>query len=395
MPLFLVLRQRILRLEREHVESFPAEGLLDEEGRPRYERLLHRLRELGAKGSYIGLGPEFALLRWQSFPALEGFPLEEAVLAEAERSPLFAGEELFADYLLTTPEDERRVRVLYAAMPKKGAALLGRLRPSRIEPLPLLLWRHALQRSEAHTLLVLENLAHTVALFEGGVLKGFRYLTLEADAGTEALAEEVARSLALFGHAGRPEEAWLLGLPTPPPLPPGLLAERIHQDAPQGLEALALAQALSLDLKPRRRPLGEGLPREAQLAIFLASLFFVLGLLGQSLLTQMAARERGRLEALKREAALLREQAFQPARPEGLGLEEILKVAAEKPESLWLTRLEAEEGRLLLEGKALDPYAPLLLAQRLGGRVGPLERASLGGKTVYAWEVEVAKAQAR
>ncbi|RIH81244.1 hypothetical protein Mlute_02856 [Meiothermus luteus] len=164
---------------------------------------------------------------------------------------------------------------------------------------------------------------------------------------------------------------------------------------PQTLEALAQARELSLDLKPRRRPLGEGLPREAQLAVFLASLFFVLGLLGQSFLHQMAARERSRLESLRREAALLREQAFQPARPEGLGLEEILKVASEKPETLWLTRLEAEEGRLFLEGKALDPYAPLLLAQKLGGQVGPLTRASVGGKTVYAWEVEVAKAQAR
>ncbi|MDW8017487.1 MAG: hypothetical protein RMI36_06650 [Thermus sp.] len=331
----------------------------------------------------------------QPFPNLEGFPLEEAVLAEAERSPLFAGEELTVDYLLTTPEDERRVRVLYTAMPKKGASLLGRLRPSRLEPLPLLLWRYALRQSKAQTLLVLENLAHTVAFFEGGVLKGFRYLTLEADAGTEALAEEIARSLALFGCTGHLEEAWLLGLPTPPPLPPGLPAERIHQEVPKNLETLAPAQELSLELKPKRRPLGEGLPQEAQLAVFLASLLFVLGLLGQSLLTQMIAREMSHLEGLRREAALLREQAFQPAQPQGLGLEEILKVAVEKPESLWLTRLEAEEGRLFLEGKALNPYAPLLLAQRLGGKVGPLERESVDGRALYAWEVEVAKAQAR
>ncbi len=49
------------------------------------------------------------------------------------------------------------MRVLYTAMPKKGALLLNRLRPSRLEPLPLLLWRHALKRSEARTLLVLEK----------------------------------------------------------------------------------------------------------------------------------------------------------------------------------------------------------------------------------------------
>jgi hypothetical protein len=392
--MLLLTRHRLLHLQGKRLEALPTEGFFDEEGRPRYERLSQALKRTG-QGAYVGLGPDYALLRLQSFPSLEGFPLEEAVLAEAERSPLFAGEALLADYLLAAPEDERRMRVLYTAMPKKGALLLNRLRPSRLEPLPLLLWRHALKRSEARTLLVLENLAHTVALFERGVLKGFRYLTQEADAGTEALSEEVARSLALFGHAGEVEEAWLVGLPTPPPVPPAFPAKRITQEVPQTLEALAQARELSLDLKPRRRPLGEGLPREAQLAVFLASLFFVLGLLGQSFLHQMAARERSRLESLRREAALLREQAFQPARPEGLGLEEILKVASEKPETLWLTRLEAEEGRLFLEGKALDPYAPLLLAQKLGGQVGPLTRASVGGKTVYAWEVEVAKAQAR
>ncbi|MCS7194509.1 MAG: hypothetical protein NZ849_06300 [Meiothermus sp.] len=392
--LLLVTRHRLLRLEGKGLEALPTEGFLNEEGRPRYERLFQALKKLG-QGAYIGLGPEHAILRLQPFPNLEGFPLEEAVLAEAERSPLFAGEELTVDYLLTTPEDERRVRVLYTAMPKKGASLLGRLRPSRLEPLPLLLWRYALRQSKAQTLLVLENLAHTVAFFEGGVLKGFRYLTLEADAGTEALAEEIARSLALFGCTGHLEEAWLLGLPTPPPLPPGLPAERIHQEVPKNLETLAPAQELSLELKPKRRPLGEGLPQEAQLAVFLASLLFVLGLLGQSLLTQMIAREMSHLEGLRREAALLREQAFQPAQPQGLGLEEILKVAVEKPESLWLTRLEAEEGRLFLEGKALNPYAPLLLAQRLGGKVGPLERESVDGRALYAWEVEVAKAQAR
>lgn len=395
MSLFFPLRDRVLRLKGGEVGAFSVEGLLDGEGRPRYERLLRALREAGAGRGYVGLGPEFALLRFQAFPSLEGFPLEEAVLAEAERSPLFSGEELLADYFLVGPEDERRVRVLYAALPRKGAALLSRLRPFRVEPLPLALWRYALAKGEGHSLLVVENLAHSVALFEGGVLKGFRYLTLPADEGTPELAEEIRRSLALFGRPDPVDEAWLLGLPEPPRLPAELPARRVEQKVPLDLEDFITASGPLLDLRYRRRALGEGLPREAQLAAFLAALFFVFGLLGQSFLGQRAERERAQAEALRRQVALLREQAFQPARPQGLGLEAILKVAGERPGTLWLTRLEAREDRLHLKGLALDPYAPLTLAMRLGGRVGPLQQSALGTRTVYAWEVEVAPAQAR
>ncbi|TFU16539.1 hypothetical protein [Thermus tengchongensis] len=393
MNLLFVTHRRILRLREGEAEAFPAEELLTEEGYPRYERLLHHLRELGGRGAYVGLGPEFALLRLQPFPSLQGFPLEEAVLAEAERSPLFAEEELLADYLLVAPEDERRVRVLFAALPRRGAGLLARLRPARVEPLPLLLWRHALSQSEAPSLLVLENLAHTVALFENGVLRGFRYLTLPADEGSAQLAEEVARSLALFGHAGAVDQALLLGLPTPPPVPPGLPAREVAQGVPLDLEAQALAKGFSLDLKPRRKALGEGLPREAQWAVFLAALFFVGGLVGKGLLEERASREERRAEALRQQVELLRAQTFQPARPRGLGLEEVLKVASERPENLWLTSLTAEQTRLHLEGKALDPYAPLLLARRLGGKPGVIQAEGEG--RLYTWEVEVAKAEAR
>ena len=394
--LLLATSKGILRLKGGGASLFPAEGLLDEEGRPRYERLLKALREAGAgRGAYLGLGPGFALLRLQPFPSLQGFSLEEAVLAEAERSPLFGGEELLTDYYLVAPEDERHVRVLYAALPKRAAGLLAGLRPARVEPLPLALWRYALAKSEGQTLLVVENLAHTVAFFAGGVLQGFRYLTLPADEGTPELAEEIARSLALFGHPDPVEEAWLLGLPEPPRVPPGLPAARVEQGVALDLEAFLEAPGPLLDLRPRRRALGEGLPREAQLAAFLAALFFALGLMGQSFFGQMAAREAERAEALRRQVDLLKAQAFQPTRPQGLGLEEVLKVAAERPETLWLTRLEAEEARLYLEGKALDPYAPLLLARRLGGKVGPLERGSIGDRTGYDWEVEVGPAQAR
>lgn len=393
MNLLFATRHRILRLREGEVEAFPAEDLLDEEGKPRYERLLHRLRELGGRGAYVGLGPEFALLRLQPFPSLPGFPMEEAVLAEAERSPLFAGEELLTDYLPVAPEGERRVRVLFAALPQKGAALLGRLRPARVEPLPLLLWRHALGRSEAASLLVLDNLAQTVALFENGVLRGFRYLTLPADDGSERLAEEVTRSLALFGYGGVVDQALLLGLPTPPPVPPGLPAREVAQEVPLDLEAQALARELFLDLRPKRKALGEGLPREAQWAVLLAALFFVGGLVGREFLAGRTTREERRVEALRQQVELLRAQAFQPARPRGLGLEEVLKVASERPESLWLTELTAEETRLQLRGKALDPYAPLLLARRLGGKPGAIQAEESEG--VYNWEVEVAKAEAR
>lgn len=397
MHLLFPRRDRILRLKEGAVEVIPAPDLVDEEGKPRYERLWYHLRGLEARGGYLGLGPEFALLRLQPFPSLQGFPLEEAVLAEAERSPLFAGEELLADYLLVAPEDERRVRVLYGAMPRRGAAWLYRLRPARVEPLPLLLWRYALGQSRGTSVLVLENLAHTLALFEGGVLKGFRYLTSGADEGSERLTEEVVRSLALFGHPGRVEEAWVLGLPTPPPLPPGLPAQRVEQLAPLNLAEAALAKELSLDLRPRRKALGEGLPREAQVAVFLAALFFAMGLVGKGVLENLKAAEARRAEALRQQVELLRAQTFQPARPRGLSLEEILRVAAERPESLWLTTLTAEENRLFLAGKALDPYAPLLLARRLGGRPGPIQASSEGerGPRVYTWEVEVAKAEAR
>ena len=90
--LLLATSKGILRLKGGGASLFPAEGLLDEEGRPRYERLLKALREAGAgRGAYLGLGPGFALLRLQPFPSLQGFSLEEAVLAEPRRIPLFRG----------------------------------------------------------------------------------------------------------------------------------------------------------------------------------------------------------------------------------------------------------------------------------------------------------------
>ena len=46
--LLLATSKGILRLKGGGASLFPAEGLLDEEGRPRYERLLKALREAGA-----------------------------------------------------------------------------------------------------------------------------------------------------------------------------------------------------------------------------------------------------------------------------------------------------------------------------------------------------------
>jgi hypothetical protein len=392
--LLLTTRHRLFYLYKGRLEAYSAEGLLDSEGRPSYQRLQQALEKVGRNG-YLGLGSEFALLRLQSFPNPQGFSLKEAVLAEAERSPLFAGEELVTDYFLTGPEDEHRMQVLYTSMPKKGAALLGRLRPRRVEPLPLILWRYALARSKGDSLLVVENLTHSIALFAGGSLRGFRYLTLPADEGTLELTEEITRSLALFGQTAPVDEAWLLGLPEPPRLPPELSAKRVEQAVPLNLEAFLTTPGPLLDLRLRRQPLGNELPKEAQLSIFLASFLFSLGLLGSVFLNQKAEQEGRRVRVLRQEAELLRQQAFQPVSPQGLGPEEVLKVAAERPNTLWLTRLEAEKGRLFLEGNALDPYAPLLLAQKLGGKVGPLQRSTLEGKTIYTWEVEVVQTQAR
>jgi hypothetical protein len=395
MPLFLLTREGILRLKGGGTAFFSTPEAFVED-RPLYTRLLGALQRAGAgRGSYVGLGPGLALLRLQAFPALQGFSLEEAVLAEAEQSPLFSTEELTSDYLLASPEDERRVRVLYGAIPKNAASLLNRLRPSHIEPLPLLLWRYALEKSQGGSLLVVESLCHSVALFERGVLTGFRYLSLPAGEGTPELSEEIRRSLALFGHIEPVDEAWLLGLPEPPRLPPGLAAKRVTQAAPLDLESFVNVPGPTLNLKPRRRALGEGLPKEAQLAVFLSALLFVLGFLGQSLLGQLSRQELRRSEVLRQEVNRLSSQLFQPARPQGLGLGEILQVAAERPQSLWLTRLEASEKLIALEGKALDPYAPLLLARRLGGRLGPLGSERVGEGSIYTWEVEVAKAQAR
>jgi hypothetical protein len=84
--------------------------------------------------------------------------------------------------------------------------------------------------------------------------------------------------------------------------------------------------------------------------------------------------------------ARLEEEALSPEAaplPEGVGAWVLRQVAEKRPEDLWLEELSASTEGITLTGKALNPYAPLNLAERLKARLGSLQRS---GK-IYEWEV--------
>ncbi len=354
----------------------PLEGVISA-GEPDYERLAAEARSLlraqRVRGPlYLGLSPEFLLLRTGLFPELEGFPLEEAVLAEAERSPFWGQHALAVDYERLDPVDEHRRRVLYAAMPSEAVRLLqARLRPRRIEPLPLVVWRAAraaLARRESW--IVLDAVTNSMALFEQGKLVDFRLLAHPIAEGGRALADEVGRSLQLFGRYEPVEVAWLFDLPEPPPEIEGLPAGEVVRSA----QVAALKDAAWrreppwLELRPRRRRLGEGLPREAQRALLWSALWLALGLAGQAALRAELAQQQTINRALRAEVARL--EAARPLEeggplPEGVTTDLVRRVTAALPDSTWLDEMRVDEYKLVLRGRSLEPRAPQRLARGL------------------------------
>jgi hypothetical protein len=345
-------------------------------GEPDYERLASEvrgfLRAQRVRGPlYLGLSPEFVLLRTAPFPQLEGFPLAEAVLAEAERSPFWGQHELVVDYELLDPLDEHRRRVLFAAMPSEGVRVLNRwLRPRRLEPLPLAVWRASFEPlAHRESWIVLESLTNSMALFEQGKLVDFRQLAHPLEDGGRALADEVTRSLQLFGRYEPVEAAWLFGLPEPPPLVEGLPAGEVLQSAqPAVLKAAAWKKDPPwLDLRPRRRRLGEGLPPELQRALLWSSLWLALGVAGYAGLSVRLAQQRALNDALRDDIARLeaaRPQEEEPL-PRGVTTGLLENVSAALPEDTWLDDVQVDELKLVLRGHALDPVAPQRLAKAL------------------------------
>ncbi len=375
---------------------YAAEDLLDEAGTPRYDRLVWHLQEArkaagGSGALYLGLSPEFVLLRMARFPALEGFPLAEAVLAEAERNPVWGAHELRVDYDVLYPASPGQVQVLFAALPLDAARLLTRrLRPRRVEPFPLLIWRHAKSKlDDRESFLVLEGASNTLALFEAGRLTGFRFLSLPARDATPELAQEVRRSLHLFGRTAPVEVAYLFDLPAPLPIPPDLPAREVLQEGPTPALAEAAWRSAPplLDLRYRRAHLAEGLPKPLQRALLAAAALLALAAIGQGYLTsrihaQAELNRQLRQEVAALEAALL---AQPDPLPQGVGVHTLHQVVQAMPPTLWLERLEADAARVRLVGKALDPYAPVTLTARLHGTLAGIERDAEG----FAWEVDL------
>lgn len=353
----------------------PLEGVISA-GEPDYERLVSEvrgfLRAQRVRGPlYLGLSSEYLLLRTALFPELEGFPLAEAVLAEAERSPFWGQHELNVDYELLDVVEEHRRRVLFAAMPAQAAGVLSRrLRLRRLEPLPLAVWRASLAQFEGRgSWIVLDGLSNSMALFEQGRLSDFRQLAHPLDEGGRALADEVGRSLQLFGRYEPVEAAWLFGLPEPPPVPEGLPAHEVVQSAqPAVLKAAAWRREPPwLDLRPRRRRLGEGLPREAQRALLWSSLWLALGLAGYAALGVQLRQQRALNAGLSRDIARL--EAVRPEQqtplPMGVTTALLERVTRALPEGTWLDGVQVDEFKLVLRGRALDPRKPQVLARRL------------------------------
>jgi len=386
---------RSLYLHTTELIEHPLEGVISG-GEPDFERLAAEVRGFiraqRVRGPlYVGLSAEYVLLRTAPFPRLEGFPLAEAVLAEAERSPFWGQHELIVDYELLDPIDEHRQRVLFAAIPAEGVYALNRqLRPRRMEPLPLAIWRASFETlADRESWIVLEALTNSMALFEQGRLVDFRQLAHPLEDGGRALADEVARSLQLFGRYEPVEAAWLFGLPEPPLAPEGLPAREVIQSAqPAVLKEAAWKKAPPwLDLRPRRRHLGEGLPAEAQRALLWSSLWLALGLAGYAGLSALLGQQRAINDGLRRDVARLesvRPQEEAPL-PEGVTAALFKRVGAALPEGAWLDGVQVDELKLVLRGRALDPVAPQKLAHNL--EAPPAWTQWDPEDEDYAWEV--------
>lgn len=386
---------RSLYLHTTELIEHPLEDVISG-GEPDYERLASEVRGFlkaqRVRGPlYLGLSTEYVLLRTAPFPQLEGFPLAEAVLAEAERSPFWGQHELVVDYELLDPIDEHRRRVLFAAMPAEGVRLLNqRLRPRRMEPLPLAIWRASFEPlAGRESWIVLETLTNSMALFEQGRLVDFRQLAHPLEDGGRALADEVNRSLQLFGRYEPVEAAWLFGLPEPPPLVEGLPAGEVVQSAqPAVLKAAAWKKDPPwLDLRPRRRRLGEGVPPEVQRALLWSSLWLALGMAGYAGLGVLLGQQRAVNDALRDDIARL--EAARPEEeaplPEGVTTELLQQIGRALPEGTWLDGVQVDELKLILRGHALDPKAPQRIARNLAAP--PAWTQWDPEYEDYAWEV--------
>ncbi len=370
------------------------EGVEDAEGRPDFARLQKELRRAllahRVRGPvYLALSPELVLLHAAPFPSLESFPLDEAVLAEAQRSPLWRDEELVIDYDLLRPEGPARVWVLFSAMPRAAARRLAKsVRARRIEPWPLALWRAAKARfGTEQRFFVLEALADTLAVFEGPQLVGFRRLSRPVTGGDEAVVEEVARSLQLFGLSPPLDRGLVFGLPEAPELAGLPALEVAHDLSPDELKKAAwVKEPPFLDLRPRRTHVGEGLPAEQQWALLLSALVLAAAVSANSWLGTQVRAARERVQALEAERDRLQAASENqaPPLPKGPGAELLRRVSLGLPKGLWLESFSAGPDGVSLSGKALDPYAPLDLALRLQARLGSLSKDEDGS---YSWEV--------
>lgn len=391
MRLAFLTREHLLVWDKRRLSRFILEGLLDGEGRLQLHKLpllLKAVRNL----DYLAVGPELALLRTGLFPNLPGFPLDEAVLAEAERSPLLEGQSLTVTHLPLGFED-RKTRLLYAAMPEKVTELLSRsLRLKALEPLPLFFWRQIRGLSKARRHIVLENLSHTIAYFEDGGLVGFRYLSLPVDQASPALADEVVRSIGLFGGVGTIEEAWLVGLPEAFDPPPGLPVEQVYR-LDKVMPEYALTGEPYLNLRHRPQRVGEGLPRQIQVILLVSAVVATMGLLAHTYLQTNVRRLERLYNQLKSEQAVV--VVPKTETPQGVGLEGLLGSISARPDRLWFTRFEASREQIRLQGEALSPYAPLELAQALGARLVLLEEKGGARAGLYTWEVQLGETQAR
>ncbi len=374
------------------LQVFETEPLLTEEGRPDFPRLVREvqraIRRARARGRvYLALSPRLLLLHTVELPIFEDFPLDEAVLAEAQRSQLWDDEDLVVDYDLLGPGAENRQRVLFAALPRRVAAeLVRKTGARRIEPWPLVLWRAARTRYEGLRFLVLEAEDDTLAVFAGERLAGFRRLSTPFDR-TAALVEEVLRTLYLFEVAPPVDVALVFGLPEPPSIPE-LPANEVVPGLPlEDLKRAAWAKRTPiLDLRPRAARLGQSLPREKQLSLFLSALIVAGALMAHSWLSAERGRWERQRDALAKTVARLEEEALSPEAaplPQGVGAWVLRQVAEKRPEDLWLEELDASTEGVTLTGKALNPYAPLNLAERLKARLEGLERS----ENVYQWEI--------
>lgn len=375
----------------------PLEGVISG-GEPDYEQLVAEarafLRSQRVRGPlYLGLSTDYLLLRTAAFPELEGFPLAEAVLAEAERSPFWGQHELAIDYEVLGAVDEHRKRVLFAALPSKAVSLIDRqLRPRRLEPLPLLVWRAArASLAERESWVVLEAFDNSMALFEQGQLVDFRQLAHPLGEGGQGLVDEVVRSLQLFGRYDPVEVAWLFGLPEPPPVPAGLPAHEVVQSAQPGVlkEAAWSKEPPRLDLRPKRQRLGAGLPPEVQRALLWSSLWIALGATGYAFLGTQLKQQRAINDGLRQDIARLEAARPEPQTPlpEGVTPALLKQVTEALPEKTWLDHIQVDELKLVLQGHALDPSAPQVLAERL--KALPARTEWDNEAEDYAWEVDL------